>query len=459
MPSVLFLQNIYFQNLGPMYISSVLKREGIKVAMHSTHKLQSVKLDGIDIVAFSCTTGSHILALEWARQIKSMRKYIFIIMGGAHPTFFPEVLSEDSPLDAICRGEGESAMKELCLNLHDREKVSRIPGLFVKTENGIKANKMGPPSQDLDALPFPDRDLYGTDFHGDIQPVLSSRGCAYDCTFCFNNSFRKLVKEETHQSYCVRYRSPENILEELQSIKKISSLIQFRDESFTTNKNRLKVLLTMYAQRIKLPFTCQVRANELDVDTVKLLKEANVHAVFMGVETGSEKLRNALLKKSLKDEEIKRGAALLHQHKIPFRTYNILGLPEETLEDVHSTIRLNQEIKADYPWVSLLMPYRGTEIYEHFKGHYQSDSVNDLEWFFPKSDLYRDKKELLNLHNLFILYVKFPFLKPVLDFLTRLPPNPVYRLIYKITYAWASYKSEGMTLGRFMNHLCKMNSH
>ena len=85
-----------------MYISSVLKRNGVKVSMVSTPKLRRLKLDGVDIVAFSCTTGSHVLALEWARQIKSEKKDIFIVMGGAHPTFFPEVLSEDSPLDAIC---------------------------------------------------------------------------------------------------------------------------------------------------------------------------------------------------------------------------------------------------------------------------------------------------------------------------------------------------------------------
>jgi len=146
----------------------------------------------------------------------------------------------------------------------------------------------------------------------------------------------------------------------------------------------------------------------------------------------------------------------LRQHKIPFRTYNILGLPDETLEDVYSTIRLNQEIRADYPWVSLLMPYRGTEIYEHFKDRYQPGLTNDLEWFFPKSDIYRGKKELLNLHNLFILYIKLPFLKPFLDLLIKLPPNPVYRLIYKISYAWASYRSEGMTPGRFIKYLFKM---
>jgi len=281
-----------------MYISSVLKRNGVKVSMVSTPKLRRLKLDGVDIVAFSCTTGSHVLALEWARQIKSEKKDIFIVMGGAHPTFFPEVLSEDSPLDAICVGEGEQAIKELCEHFPDREKISRIPNLHVKTASGIIANKMRPLLHDLDTLPFPDRSLYGTDFLNDIQPVLSSRGCAYNCTFCFNNSFRKLVKEETNESYCVRYRAPERIIDELQSIKKISRVIQFRDESFTTNKSRLATLLTMYAQHIKLPFTCQVRANELDPATVKLLKEARVHAVFLGVETGSEKLRNALLKKT-----------------------------------------------------------------------------------------------------------------------------------------------------------------
>ena len=451
MPCVLFIQNLYFQNLGPMYLSSVLKKEGFTVKMLITNRFSSIlkNLDGVDIVAFSCTTGEHISVLKWAREIKSVKQDIFIIMGGAHPTFYPEVLSDGSPLDAICRGEGEYAMLKLCRYFPNIEKIGDIPNLYVKTQNGIKFNNMHPLC-DLDDLPFPDRSLYGKRFYYDIQPVLSSRGCAYSCSFCFNNSFRKLIKMETKKDYSVRHRDPNNVIVELEEIKDISKVIQFRDESFLVNREWLEDFLKQYSQKIRLPFTCQIRINEMDEDKVKLLKEANIHAVFFGIESGNEEIRSRVVNKRLTTKEIYRGTLLLHKYNIPFRTYSILGFPGETLEDAYSTVRLNQEIKTTYPWVSMLMPYKGTEIYKYFEKEYESDTLDALEWFFPKSKYYHDKRKLVNLHNFFILFVKFPFLKYCVKFLIRLNPNFVYRMIFRATYAWSSYKSEGGDLIQFI---------
>lgn len=453
MPGVLFIQNLFFQNLGPMYLSSILKNDGFKVKMLITNKFDSVSknLDGIDvnIVAFSCTTGEHISMLEWAREIKSIKQDIFIIMGGAHPTFYPEVLSQEAPLDAICRGEGEYAILELCRCFPNIDKISDIPNLGVKTENGIKLNKMRPLCY-LDTLPFPDRSLYGNRFYHDIQPVLSSRGCPYSCSFCFNNSFRKLIEEETKRNYFVRHRSPDNVIEELEKIKSISKVIQFRDESFLTNKEWLESFLKQYSRKIKLPFTCQIRINEVDEDLIRLLKASNIYAVFFGIESGNEEIRNKIVNKKVTTQSIYKGASLLRKYNIPFRTYNILGFPGETLEDAYSTARLNQEIKTNYPWVSMLMPYKETEIYKYFEEHYEIDTLDALEWFFPKSKFYHNKKELVNLHNLFILYVKFPFLKYFIKFFISLPPNFIYQMIFKVSYSWSSYKSEGGNLIQFI---------
>lgn len=451
--SVLFIQHLFYQSLGPMYISSSLKKGGFIVNMLLTNKFDAVakNINNYDIFAFSCTTGSHHRVLEWAKKIKSIKKNAFTVVGGPHPTFYSEVLSSESPLDAICRGEGEYSMLELCRCFPDLEKIANIPGIWVRTGDGIKYNNMRDLCN-LDNLPFPDRTLYGQLFHRYSQPVLASRGCPHNCSFCFNNSFREIINKETQKGYFVRYRDPYNLIEELKEIKHISKSIQFRDESFISNKRWLKTFLKLYRTTIGLPFDCQITVNEINEDTIRLLKGANVRCVFFGIESGNEEIRHKIVNKKLKTRDIISGASLLHKYNIPFRTYNIIGFPDETLDDVYATIKLNQEIKTDYPWVSMLTPYKGTEIYKYFKGHYESDDVSEIEWFFSKSKYYSNKQQFINLHNLFILYAKFPFLKSATNLLINLPPNAFFRIIYLTSYAWSSYKSEDIDLIQFIRH-------
>lgn len=457
MASILFIQNLYYQNMGPMYISSLLKENGHNVKMLMTNNLRSIAkipMD-VDIVAFSCTTGAHIPALVMAREIKLLRPKIFIIMGGAHPTFFPEILTRDSPLDAICRGEGESAMLELCRYFPDISRISRINGLWVKIDNYIQHNHMMSLCN-LDELPFPDRHLYGKEFFGSVQPVLSSRGCPYNCTFCFNNAFRNMLNAETEAGYYVRYRHPDNTIGELHSIKRISKVIQFRDESFLSNGEQLEMLMRKYAREIKLPFTCQIRINEVNEEKLRLLKEANVATVYFGIESGNEDIRLNIINKRLKTENIYKGVSLLHKYKIPFRTYNIIGLPHETIEDVYATIRLNQKIKTAYPWVSLLTPYKGTEIYKYFVENNTVEKINDpdnsnaLEFFFPRSKYYMERPELVNLHNFFIILVRYPSCMDLVKWLIKFSPNVLFRMIYITSYGYASFRSENEPFTRFI---------
>lgn len=451
MTSVLFIQDLFYQNMGPMYVSAALKRAGHRCRMLLTNRPEGVveHLEGVDVVAFSCTTGAHITALALAERIKAVKPEIFIIMGGAHPTFYPEVLIKTPHLDAICRGEGESPMAELCDLFPDREAMAQVRNIHMRLGDDIHANPMRE-LDDIDALPYPDRDLYGALFDDSVHPVLASRGCPYNCTFCFNNSFRNELKRDTEKGYSVRYRDPEGVIRELERLGPHASRIQFRDESFLSSLSWVRSFLSLYRDRIGLPFTCQVRINEVSEEKARLLKEANVHCVYFGIESGNEAIRQKVINKKLRNEQIIQGAEILKRHGIPFRTYNMIGFPDETVANVHETIRINQAIGSDYPWVSLLMPYRGTEIYQHYDEHYADDDVADLEWFFPKSSYYRDKTQHVNMHNLFLLYVKFPRLQPMLDRLTGLPPNGLFRLLYKLTYAWSSFRSEGYTLRDFL---------
>ena len=452
MTTVLFIQDLYWQNLGPMYISAALKEAGHRVGMLMTNRLDSVlkNLEGVDIVAFSRITGSHSLALEWIKEIKKVRPEIVSVMGGAHPTFYPEVIEQCDELDFICRGEGEEAMVELCDRFPNREEMSWVENLSSVVDGAVRKNPMRALG-DIDDLPYPDRKLYGNMFHGSVQPVLASRGCPYDCSFCFENSFRTALKEDTGTTVSVRYRNPRKVIDELKETADTARIIQFRDESFLSHKNWFMEFLTLYRDEIGVPFTAQIRVNEVTEEKAKLMSEANAHCVYMGIESGNEDIRSKIINKKLKTEHIHRGADLLRKYNIPWRSYNIIGFPEETLEDVYSTIKVNQDIGTAYPWVSMLMPYKGTEIYKYYEEYYDSEDLNNLEWFFPQSAYYKDKQEFLNLQNFFFLLIKFPWLKPLVKQLIKVKPNLLYRLIYQAGYAWAAFRSEGYRLDDFLN--------
>lgn len=133
MIKVAFLQNIWNDNLGPMWISAVLKKNGYipQTFICGYKKIpKSLKNFSPHIVGFSIATGSHVWALQMAQLIKKEMNCL-IIFGGPHPTFFPEMI-ENACIDIVCRGEGEYAMLELAGRLGRREDIRNIKKLWVK---------------------------------------------------------------------------------------------------------------------------------------------------------------------------------------------------------------------------------------------------------------------------------------------------------------------------------------
>lgn len=163
MANVLFIQDIEYDYLGVMYISAVIKSKGHHCDLlieHNQNKIISyIEKNIFNIFAFSITSGTHLWALMVASKLKSAFPEIPIIFGGAHPTYFPEVIYEE-PVDIICRGEGEFAMLDLMDALDSNLNYSDIPNLWVKYKNEINKNENRNLIEDLDSLPFPDRELY-----------------------------------------------------------------------------------------------------------------------------------------------------------------------------------------------------------------------------------------------------------------------------------------------------------
>ncbi len=461
MARLLFLQNLQYEYLGPMYIAASVRARGhgCELAFGRTTEDFAPVMDRFrpDVVGFSVMTGSHRWAVGVARDLKA-RYGVRTLVGGAHPTFFPDFVNEEG-IDGLVRGEGEEA----CVDLLDR--VDRnagwegIENLVWKRDGAVERNDVRTLRKDLDDYPFPDRRLYDA-LEGrvdrSVRTLITSRGCPFHCSFCFEDAMRDLY---AGKGKYVRIRRIEPVIEECRELRDRHHVktIYFADDVFGMSKPWLYEFMEVYRREVGLPFICLVRADLVasDPDYARNLKAGGCKSVFFGVESGNETLRNRVLVKQLTDDQIVQGARYLHEAGIPFRTYNIVGLPDETMKDAFSTVELNMRIKADYPWCSVFAPYPGTALaqYAQQRGYLPpSFDVEEIAGsFFTSSNLEGENiREKQNLQKFFQTAVRWPWTWPVIKRLIRLPSNRLFDAwfgwVYFLTYLKSEQKSFWKTL-------------
>lgn len=469
MAKFLFLQNIHYEYLGPMYISSMVRKEGHEchLAVGNSMKDFQGEIEEFepDLIGFSVMSGSHHWAIQIARGVKQ-RYRIPTILGGAHPTFFPEAISEEG-VDMILRGEGEESVVEL-LDCVDRKKpLCDIQNIWYK--NGkIYKNDLRLLRSNLDDYPFPDRALYATlegKIDRSVRNVITSRGCPWHCSFCFEDAMREIYQGKGKY---VRLRSIENVVQECKELKRTTDVrvIYFADDVFGLSKKWLYEFLPMYKCKVGLPFICLVRADIVasDSEYAFRLAEGGCQSVFFGVESGNEYLRNKILVKQLTNKQIETAARNLHDAGIPFRTYNIVALPGEQLGDAFSTVELNIRIKADYPWCSVFSPFPGTALTQYAidERYLEKDFDPDklTQSFFTETKLKLNNSHALqNLQKFFQTAVLWPKTFPIIKKLIHLPPNLFFTMWFGLVYFYVYILSEKRTFWRTLVFALKNYKH
>ena len=427
--------------MGIMCLIAAAKRAGHEADLLLTNLekdlFRSVREYRPAVIAFSVTSGSEAYYLELIRRLRRHVSFL-AIMGGPHPTFFPEII-EEAEVDIICRGEGDAALVELLDRLQAGADYSDVRNLWVKKDGQVIKNPMRPFIHDLDTLPFPDRASflkYYAYAHSSVKHFLASRGCPYDCAYCFNHMLKKIYKEETGDRHYCRMRSVNNVVEEVDQVRRKYPLkiVYFHDDLFIMNRKWLKEFSAAYKARIGLPMICYVRANLVDEEVVQCLKEANCITIAMGIESGNETLRKTVLKRDMSNEQIIRAADLFHKYGISIMTQNMVGLPEETVDNAYETIDVNIRVKPSYAWVSIFQPYPRTEMHRYCieKGYLDASHVQHAS-YQVESPINKGltKREFENLHKFFALVVEHPSLRRLSRRLIRWPNNIVFNVIYR----------------------------
>jgi len=449
-----------------MSLSACARAKGHLTRLHvvslARDWLERLEADRPDIVGFTATTGRHLWALNCMTRIKQKLPEVLTVLGGPHATYFPRV-AEDPSLDVACVGEGEGAFLDLAEAVENGADSDEIPNLARLRNGEVLVNPVRPLIQDLDSLPFVDRELYhcfpvALAFQRHACIMMAGRGCPYDCAFCYNSACKKLYRGK---GTYVRRRSPEHVVTEMQLLKDRYGIQRFLfdDDTFSADEAWLESFSDLARERVDAPFVCNVRADTLSDGTIAALSRAGCTGVKMGVETGDEDLRGKVLNKRISNEAILSVAGKLEAAGIELQTFSILGVPGSSLAQDLDTVRFNQKLCPRHAWCSLLNPYPGTKIRETAVEEGllpESAALDDYarESYFVHTPMnLPDKRRILHLHHVFDVCVRHPSFFPLLIKLLGLPITPLYELFFKMHHASAIhrfYKIPWITWIRFL---------
>lgn len=464
---LVFIQRSAFPHFGVMSISSLLKSKGHKcdliLASEEKDLLGKISELSPDIVGFPCITGEHKWVLDIALKVKNLG--ITTLIGGPHPTYYPEEVITEKGVDMLAIGEADYACLELLDNLQEKKDITTIKNLWIKKDDKIFKNEVRDLVSDLDELPHPDREIYYKyPFleKSSVKQFLTGRGCPYLCTFCSNHLLQKIYKGK---GSFIRRVSPSKIIEEIKSVREKHDLktVSFTDDVFIMSKQWLDEFLPMYKKEINIPFMCNVRVNLVTEEVIKQIKDHGCYGVAMGVESGNPHLRNVVLKKDITNEQIINAAKIIKKNGLKLKAFNMLGLPGETFENALETVELNIKIKPDFAPCSLLEPYPEYEItkYAIEKGYLRKDfGINDVaeSIYLPSAISIKDSDKIVNLQSFFFIAVKYPALLPLIKYLVRCKPNFFYRFVIKFVYGYYMSKVHRLTVADIIRYSLHINA-
>ena len=456
---LVFLQRDSFVKLAVEELSAIAKKNGYEcdLFIESGEKkfIESAVNSNADLFAFSTTTGRDSWVIETAEKLKQ-KCSTPVIVGGPHPTFFPDIIANKN-IDYVCRGEGEYALLDLLNAMSTGNgNTTNIPNIWAKdVSDNICKNDIRPFIEDLDVLPFPDFSIYSkyrymTPYNLDMFPVITGRGCPFNCSYCFNKSYKKIY---SGKGKYLRRRSPDYVIGQLLEAKEKYNItkINFVDDCFFIFPSWVKEFSSKYKVKIALPFIINVEATHVTEELVKIAKEMGCICFRMGLETGNDDLRQLILNKKVSQEQIRDVAAAVKKHGMKLATYNMLGLPGETLENSIETYTLNKEIKADFVQCSLLQPYPGTEINEYVINNDFLDDQNDQtvhsESFFVTSNIkLENPREIKNLQKLMQLFILFRVPLSLVRKIIRIPAGSLFQFMFKVSFIISKIRTQKIRL-------------
>lgn len=309
-----------------------------------------------------------------AKAIKDVYPAVTTVLVGPPASQYAAKILEHAAIDIVARWEYDFTLKSLARTLEEHGDLSSVAGISYRIDGEIVQNpdREFSTSADLDTIPFVSKvykkclqieDYFlGQSLYPEVQ-IFTGRGCPNQCTFC--------AWPQTLTGRKYRMRSISSVLDELAWIESNLNVkeVFFEDDTFTISKERVMEFCKGYRERrLSVAWSCNARANTLDLETMHAMKKANCRLLIAGFESGVDSILQAI-KKGITTDQIREFASNARKAGLLVHGDFIIGLPGETTETIEQTWRLIQEVKPDIIQVAVASPFPGTEFYDWCKGN------------------------------------------------------------------------------------------
>lgn len=341
------------------YIDSVIQDFDLQRTKSEARKVAP------DVIFMETTTPSIVADYENLTCLKDATG-ARIIVGGPHATYFHrEVLEECPAIDVVIRHEFDTKIAGVVSHL---DNLTGVAGITYRSGDEIIDNGGGEFAQDLDGIPFPDRDTIPWHWYLEAwysrQPfmnLMTARGCPYHCSFC--------LWPQSMYGHKQRFRSIENVMREIIQLVRRYGLreVNIDDGTFTTNKRRvIEFCQRLRQEKLKLIWTCNGRVDTLDDEMLAEMKQSGCKMIRLGVESGSQDVLDKI-RKGLTLKQIEDGVRMVKKHGIQALGGFMFGFPYDSRTSVEETLHFAKKLSPDQVQFSIAMCYPGTSLYEYAK--------------------------------------------------------------------------------------------
>jgi len=443
-----------FENLGVEYLSAALKQAGHETELvydprlfddcilmnaplarlfsYRKKMLRRIREIRPDLVAFSLITTNYPWGVQMARDIKEMMD-VPILFGGMHVSSMPDKVVHFPHADYFIVGEGERPMVELADALAGGRKEPDIANLWYRRNGTVVSRDVRPPIQDLDSLPFPDKEMYRkhADFFKIGYTALSGRGCTSRCSFCHHSFYGKIYE---NKGPYLRKRSVENLVEELSRAKASGiQFVRFYDDNFTFSSEWLAKFAEIYPKEVGLPFYCMANPETITPESAACLEAAGCYEVQVGVQTINERTRREILHRRETTPEVIRAIQSVRKTRVRLATDNLIDIPTQSEDELLELARFYNEHRVDRINLYWMTYFPRTDLVEiaRSRGLMGERDVREIEDETSSRATYigqvTSSKELRR--HQFLLGIMLFFRPKVVDFILR---KRLYRFFPRI---------------------------
>ena len=339
-----------------------------------TNYAKMIEAHDADVIAFSVMSPHWYPMEPYFEELKNLLPNLPVVIGGYQAMLSQQQTIENPNVDYICTGDGEYAIGNVVQHLKGT-KDGHADGMWEKLLDGEVYESEPHQIGDLASLPFPDYEVFAKeDGFKDVNssifgpkgklvlPVMTGRGCPYRCTYCCNTPI--LEGWKTKKTFLRKY-DPQDMVDELVRLRDKFNVgyFEFWDELFLSNLKFVRAFFALYKEQLGLPFSINSRVEVMNEEFCKTAAEAGCHTIWFGIESGDEEFRAKMLGRKMTNEQVIAAAENCKKAGINRLTFNIVGAPLETAENMRQTLELNRLIAPEHFFFFPYIPLRGTPLY------------------------------------------------------------------------------------------------